>query len=190
MKRLLFTLFVLVFVFGITAAYAGGEGCPAAVKAACAGKASAAKKAGCPMSKAEADALSEKESKTEHVCPDVSGKAKLNQFHEAMHPMHVAVMEEDFDEFNERLPNLLKASEALADYKCHGYEKCSEPCRKDFDGKKAELIEAVDDLKEVCKGKDNEKITVNFDVMHEAYITFANTCVYPEKAKAEKEKAE
>ncbi len=195
MKRLLFTVFVLVFVFGITAAYAGGEGCPPAVKAACAGKASTAKKAGCPMSKAraettEADATSEEESKTEHVCPDVGGKAKLNQFHEAMHPMHVALNEEDFDEFNECLPNLLKASQALADYKCHGYEKCSETCRKNFDGKKAELIEAVDDLKEVCKGKDNEKITANFDVMHEAYITFANVCVHPEKAKAEKEKAE
>lgn len=199
MKRLLFTLFVLVFVFGIAAAYAGGEGCPAAVKAACAGKQSAAKKAGCPMSKAkaettEAEALSGKESKAKHACPDVSGRADLKGFHEAMHPMHMALMGENFEELHKCLPDLVKASQALADYKCEGYEKCSETCKKGFDGKKAEFLESIDGLAEACKGKDNEKITANFDVMHEAYITFANCCVHPEKThkveKAKTDKAE
>jgi hypothetical protein len=49
-------------------------------------------------------------------------------------------------------------------------------------------------LAEACKGKDNEIITSNFDVMHEAYISFANCCVHPEKTgkveKVKKEKAE
>lgn len=168
MRRLLFTVFVLVFVFGITAGYAWSSSC---------------------CSKAKADGHSKEKSEAKHHCPDVSGRADLKGFHEAMHPMHMALMDEDFDELQKCLPDLLKASQALADYKCEGYEKCSKPCKKGFDGKKAELIEAVDGLKEVCRGKDNEKMTANFDVMHEAYITFANVCVHPEgteKAKTAK----
>ena len=188
MKRLLFTGLVLVFVFGITAGYAWSDSCCSKKKADGDVKASAAKKAGqCTRAKG----LSDEESKGKHHCPDVSERAALNEFHEAMHPMHAALNEKDFEELNECLPSLLKASQALIDYKCEGYEKCSEPCKKDFDGRKAELIEAVDGLKEVCKGKDNEKMTANFDVMHEAYITFANTCVHEEKAeKIEKADAE
>ncbi len=191
MKRLLFTAFVLVFAFGITAGYAWSDSCCSKKKAEGDVKASAAKKAGqCTRAKG----LSDEESKGKHHCPDVSERAALNEFHEAMHPMHAALNEKDFEGLNECLPNLLKASETLIDYKCEGYEKCSDPRKKDFDGRKAELIEAVDGLKEVCKGKDQEKMTANFDVMHEAYITFANVCVHPEgtekEHKAEKEKAE
>lgn len=186
-------MFTVVFAFGITAAYAGDEGCPGA-KASTAGKTCPAKKTGCSMKQAKAEtdedeAPSEEESKTEHVCPDVSGRASLENFHEAMHPMHVALIEEDFDEFDSCLPDLVKASQALTAYKCERYDKCPDDCRKNFDGKKAELIEAVDHLSEACKGKDTEKITADFDVMHEAYITLANTCDHREK-KAEKEKTE
>ena len=190
MKRLLFTVFVIVFVSGNAFAFAGSERCGEKKSA------SAHKSEYCPRKaevQASADAsLSDKEAKgkTKHVCPNVSGKTRLNEFHEAMHPMHVALMGEDFEELHKCLPGLLKASEALVDYKCDGYEKCSEPCKKSFDGKKAEFLESIDMLAEACKGKDNEKITANFDVMHEAYITFANCCVHPEKAKAEKQKAE
>jgi hypothetical protein len=192
-KRLLFIMFTVVFAFGITAAYAVDEGCPGA-KASDAGKTCPAKKTGCPMKQAKAEtaedeALSEGESETGHVCPDVSGRATLESFHEAMHPMHVALIEEDFDGFGSCLPNLVKASQALTAYKCYRYDKCPDDCRKNFDGKKAELIEAVDHLSQACKDQDREKITDNFDIMHEAYITFANTCDHREK-KAEKEKTE
>lgn len=188
MKRFLFTVFVLVFVFGI--AFAGSERCGEKKSASAHKSEYCGKKAEAQASAATSLSDEEAKEKTKHVCPDVSGKTRLNEFHEAMHPMHVAVMDEDFEELRKCLPNLLKASEAVADYKCHGYEKCSEACKKNFDGKKAELIEAVDHLSEACKGKDTEKITANFDIMHEAYITFANVCVHPEKAKLEKEKVE
>lgn len=188
MKKLLFTAFVLVFVFGITAGYAWGDSCCPKKKAEGDVKASAAKKTGhCTRTKG----LSDEETKAGHHCPDVSGRADLKGFHEAMHPMHMALMGEDFEGLHKCLPSLLKASAALVDYKCEGYEKCSEPCKKSFDGKKAEFLESIDMLAEACKGKDNEKITSNFDVMHEAYISFASTCVHAEKAeKIEKAEAE
>ena len=187
MKRLLFTVFAVVFVFGITAAYAScGKACCPGAKAATADEEPAVQEEA-----AKAEASSEEESEAKHACPDVSGRAVLKGFHEAMHPMHMALMDEDFEELHKCLPELLKASEALVDYKCDGYEKCSETCKKKFDGKKAEFLESVDKLAEACKGKDNEKITSNFDVMHEAYITFANVCVHPEKAeKAKKAETE
>jgi hypothetical protein len=171
---------------GVVAAYAG-EGCGAKAKAA---GAKDAKVKACCAAKAKAAAsvtLSDEEGKEEsaHVCPDVSGRVALKNFHHAMHPMHMALGESDFDGLREKLPALVEATKAVGEYKCDGYEKCSEPCRKDFDGRKAELLESVDKLEEACKGKDNEIVTASFDVMHEAYITFANTCVHPEEEKAE-----
>jgi len=90
--------------------------------------------------------------------------------------MHVALSESNFDAVREGLPNLIKASKAVDKYKCEGYDKCSKECRKTFDSRKDDLMDAVKSLKKACKGKDNEKVTASFDKMHEAYITFANTC--------------
>ena len=186
MRRLLFTVFVIVFVFGIAAGYAWGDSCCPKAKATTTDNEPTAQ-----LQVAKADAHSGEESKAKQHCPDVSGRADLKGFHEAMHPMHMALMGENFEELHECLPELLKASKALADYKCEGYEKCSETCKKGFDGKKAEFLESIDNLAKACKGEDSEKITANFDVMHDAYITFANCCVHPEKAKkAEAETAE
>jgi hypothetical protein len=183
-RRALIAAFVIVFVFGIAFALAGDENCQMA------------KKTGCCASKAEAQGTGasaysdDEKEQAAHVCPDVTGRTALQEFHEAMHPMHMALGAEDFEKFDECLPTLMKASKRLVDYKCDGYEKCPESCRKNFDGKKAELIQAVDQLSEACKGKDKERITADFDVMHEAYITFANTCVKPETEKAEEKKAQ
>jgi hypothetical protein len=179
-KRAFIAAFVMVFVFGTTLAFAGDE------------NPGTAKKAGCCASKAQvkgtaATALSDEEKEEKvHVCPDVIGKTALEEFHQAMHPMHLALGEENFEEFSQGLPKLMNATENLADYKCDGYEKCSEACRKNFDGKKADLIQSVDRVSEACISRDREKMTANFDVMHEAYITFANTCAHPERGKAEK----
>ena len=184
MRRVLSAAFLLVFILGITLAFAGDEN-PAG-----------AKRAGCCASMAKAQSMAatalsdEEKEKTAHVCPDVTGRTALQEFHEAMHPMHMALGAEDFEKFDECLPTLMKASKKLVDYKCDGYEKCSDACRKNFDGKKAELIQAVDQLGEACKTKDKERITADFDVMHEAYITLANTCVKPETEKTEEKKAE
>ena len=187
MRRILFMLLAFVLVFGVVAAFAG-EGCgdKAATKAAgatnakacCAGKANAA-------SASNAMSVDKAAAEAGHVCPDVVGRTVLTNFHENMHPMHMAVKESNFDQLREKLPALVEASKAVADYKCDGYEKCSDACRKNFDGKKGELLESVNNLKEACKGQDNEKVAAAFDVMHEAYISFASTCAHPEEKPAE-----
>ncbi len=185
MKRILFTVLVIVLAMGIVTAYAGdGCGAKATVKDAGAAKAKA-----CCAGKSKADcgakALSGEKAEGGHKCPDVSEQAALMNFHEAMHPMHMALQESNFDLLREKLPVLIKTTKAVGDYKCDGYEKCSDPCRKNFDGKKGDLLESVNSLKEACKGKDNEKVTAAFDIMHEAYISFANICVHPEEKPAE-----
>ena len=188
MKRILFTVLIIVLAMGIVTAYAG-EGCGAKATAKDAG---ATKAKACCAGKAKAECATTKTlsgdkagAKEDHVCPDVTERTALMNFHEAMHPMHVAYQENNFDQLREKLPTLMKTTKAVGEYKCDGYEKCSDPCRKNFDGKKGDLLESVNSLKEACKGKDNEKVTAAFDVMHEAYITFANTCAHPEEKPAE-----
>lgn len=198
MRRFLFSVFVLLLVVGIAAAFAGDSDKAASVKdakAACgANKVDAAC---CAKGQTQASATlaaantGDKEESADpaetkdHVCPDVSNRNSLKTFHEAMHPMHMALGEGDFDALRKGLPVLVDASKGVTDYKCDGYDKCSDTCRKNFDGKKAEFLESVDGLKKACKGKDNEKVTGAFNVMHEAYIVFANTCAAPEEKPAE-----
>jgi len=157
-----------------------GEGCSEAVKKACA---AAKTKAGCCASKAKTTTAQEKSAEksaevsvVDQNCPDVGGRTALREFHESMHPLHMAVGAKDYDAVREGLPGLLKASEAVGEYKCEGYENCPKDQKKAFDSNKKELLNAVKNLKKACKGKDDEKVTASFDKMHEAYIAFANTC--------------
>jgi len=190
-KRIIFTVLVIVLAMGIVTAYAGDACCAkgdvkatkadaAASKACCPGK-TGASCAGKTMSGEKADVKAE----GDKVCPDVTDRSALMNFHEAMHPMHVAVKESNFDVLREKLPTLVDATKGVGDYKCAGYENCSDACRKVFDGNKGALMQSVENLKEACKGKDNEKVTLAFDIMHEAYITFANTCSHDEEEPVE-----
>jgi hypothetical protein len=160
-------------------ALAGDEkGCSEAVRKACP---HAKAEAGCDSHKAagvQKVSVEESRESTEesHVCPDVKDRAALQGFHESMHPMHMALSSSDYDDVRAGLPNLLKASEAIEQYKCKGYENCPRDERKAFDQNKKVLIQAIKDLKEACKGDNNEKVTASFDKMHEAYISFANAC--------------
>jgi hypothetical protein len=180
LKRVLISIFAVAFVFSAMALAGDKDGCSEAAKKACA---AAKTKAGCCASKANAASVqkitaekAEETVKEDHTCPDVGSRAALQGFHETMHPLHMALGEENYDAVREGLPGLLKATRAVSEYKCEGYDKCSEECRKTFDSRKGELVDAVNGLKKACKGKDNEKVTASFDKMHEAYITFANTC--------------
>lgn len=194
MKRIILLAFIFVFAIGVVVVSAEGDGCDKAAK-----KASAAAGAkSCCAAKAKTasvEKLSDKDVKKSfscsgtsshaaknlsgeksHACPDVSSNAALEGFHESMHPMHVALGEKDFDTIREKLPNLITASKSVADYKCASYDKCSDASRKTCDSMKTDLIDSVEQLKLACKGGDNELVAVSFDGMHEAYITFANTC--------------
>ena len=182
-----------MFAFSATVLGSDGKGCSEAAKKAC----TAAKTdAGCSAAKsseaavtaseqaaveptavkpAEAEQIA-KTSTDSHVCPDVAGKSALQGFHESMHPLHMALSENNFDAIRSGMPNLLKASKAVENYKCDGYDKCPKEVRSNFENRKKDLLEAVSGLKTACKGKDDAKVTAAFDKMHEAYITFANTC--------------
>jgi hypothetical protein len=111
-------------------------------------------------------------------CPDVAGRNELNNFHENMHPMHMALEESKYADLKAGLPKLVEASKALAAYKCPMWDKCSDECKKDFETKKASLLNAVGELAASCKGDDNAKIDGTFEVMHEAYIQFASICAH------------
>lgn len=191
MRRILFMFLAFMLIFSVTSAFAG-EGCgeKAAVKAGdgkscCAGKQMKAGTAAKTVSVSQEDAK-----EAEQGCPDVSTRTALMDFHEAMHPMHVALGASDFSLMREGLSDLVKASKGVKAYKCDGYEQCSKECRKNFDGKKKALLNAVNDLKKACKGKDDQKVADKFDVMHEAYITFANACVHEEKPEGRSERSQ
>ena len=178
MRRFLISIFVVAFLFSAIA-IAGNQGCSEAARKACTASKT---KAACDAHKtSEASvqiASSEKADETaeaDHVCPDVGGRTALQGFHECMHPLHMALSNDDYDAIREGMPSLLKASKAVEKYECKGYDKGSKEFRETFDSRKKELLNAVNDLKKACKGKDNEKVTASFDKMHEAYIAFANT---------------
>ena len=175
MRRILFSIFMLIFLLSSFAGAGDGKGCSEAAKKVCP---AAKTKAGCGAKKAESASLqtlqkSDEEAKAGHICPDVGDKAALQEFHESMHPMHVALGEQNYDAVRE---GLLKASKTVDKYKCEGHDKCSKECRKIFKNRKNDLMNALKNLKKACKGKNDEKVTASFDKMHEAYITFANTC--------------
>jgi hypothetical protein len=180
LKRVLISIFAVAFAFSAMALAGDGKGCSEAAKKACA---AAKTKAGCCAKKAKAASAQTisgenagELTKADHSCPDVGERAALQGFHESMHPLHMALNDQNYDAIREGLPSLLKASKAVDKYKCEGYDKCSKDCRKTFDSRKDDLLDAVKSLKKACKGKDNEKVMASFDNMHEAYITFASTC--------------
>lgn len=180
MKRILISILTVIFAFSAIAVAGDGKDCSEAAKKACG---AANTKSGCCAAKTKTASVqklsgdnSEEIAKEDLACPDVGDRAALQGFHESMHPMHMALSEGNYDAVREGLPSLLKASEGVNKFKCEGYENCPKDQRKAFDSNKKELLSAVKDLKKACKGKDNEKVTASFDKMHEAYITFANTC--------------
>lgn len=188
MRRILFSVFVLVMAAALVASADDGSSAKAASKAAgcCAG---GKMKASCAQAMA-AQVKSEGSEKVDagHVCPDVTGRTALMEFHEAMHPMHMALGASDFNTLREGLPQLLEASKEVKDYKCAGYENCPKDARKNFDGRRSDLMKAVKNLKKACKGKDDEKVAEKFNIMHEAYIALANACVRDDGSGGEAEK--
>lgn len=180
MKRVLISFFAVAFAFSAIAMAGDGDGCSEAARKACG---AAKTKAGCCAKKAKVSSAKTISGETavvlteaDDACPEVGDRAALKDFHESMHPLHMALSAQNYDAVREGLPDLLKASKEVKKFKCEGYDKCSKDCRKTFDNRKRELLQAVSGLKKACKGKDNEKVMVSFDKMHEAYISFANTC--------------
>jgi len=205
-----FLVFALVFVFMTVMANADEKGktCSETCKVKCAsGKAAAAQttgteakdaKAACEGMKTEdapaavinaTDASVSSTSaapKLAETCPDVKGQASLEAFHEAMHPMHMALEDGKYAELRKGYPELAKNSEGIKAYNCPMSDKCPPECKKSFDGKKAELLKAVEELGVACNGTDDKKLESSFMTMHEAYIGFASMCQHEKPAAEEK----
>gem|GEM_PF-3337587 len=187
MRRILFSLLAIILVFGVVNIYAQ-EGCGGKAAAKSSGGKSCCANKGAQASCAKM--MSQDKGASKEGCPDVTGRAALTEFHTAMHSMHQALGANDFVALREGLPQLLKTTDGVKDYKCDGNSQCSKECRKDFDNKKSALLKSVKDLKKACKGNDDQKVADKFNVMHEAYIAFAGVCSPKEGAEGSSERTQ
>jgi hypothetical protein len=198
-KKLL--VFVLAIVFMTALAYADEKGkpCSETCKVKCAaGKATAqatgteAKAADAVKVEAVPAVAGEKAPaaveapKLAETCPDVHGEAALEAFHEAMHPMHMALEDGKYADLRKGYPELLKASEGIKGYSCPMSDKCPPECKKAFDDKKTGLLKDVEALGVACNGTDDKKVEASFMSMHEAYIGFASMCKHEKPAEEKK----
>jgi len=124
--------------------------------------------------------------KIAETCPDTKGQAELEAFHGAMSPMHMALEDNKYDEMRKDYPNLAKTTDGIKAYNCPMGDKCPPECKKAFEGKKAELLKAVDEVGVACKGTDDKKLESAFMTMHEAYINFATMCKAEKPAEEKK----
>ncbi len=176
------------------------DGCPMMGKDAKATTTGDKEMAGCPMMKKAADkaetpstaadqATATKEGASAAVspavatskmsdesCAEMPGKAEFENFHNVMHPMHMALKDSKYDEIKSSMPKLMEASKSLAAAKCPMPGKCSPECMKAFDTKKATLMKAVDGLDAACKTSDNKQIETSFNAVHTAYYDLAAMC--------------
>jgi hypothetical protein len=132
-----------------------------------------------PATAVATQAVAKDEKVMEGACPDVSDRSQLETFHELMHPMHMALEDQDYATIRTGMPKLAEASKGVAAYKCPASDKCSPDCVKKFDEKKAMFLKSVDELNAACKTDDNAKVDATFGVMHEAYVGFASMCAHP-----------
>lgn len=118
---------------------------------------------------------------TEAECPDVTGKAQLENFHNVLQPMHEALNEKNYDAMRGSVPKLEDAAAGLKAAQCPGGDKCPADCKKNYEAKKANLLKKVDDVNDASKTTDNAKFEKAFMAMHTAYIEFASSCNMPKE---------
>jgi len=151
------------------------SGCPIAKSCAKAGSKPACGTAAVSI-QAETAAIAPKTADTHegHACPTDTKCKELDEFHEAMHPLHMALENTDYDAIRAGYPMLVSKADALKNLKCA--ETCAAD-KKDFDKKRDNLIKEVASLGKAVKGSDNEKLALGFDKMHAAYVELGNLCV-------------
>jgi len=152
-------------------AKAQSAGCPMARSCAKAGT-----KSKCGVSalsgKAEIKASAPKAAES-HACPtDVKCK-ELTDFHEAMHPLHMALEKADFEAIRTGYPTLAQKVDALKKLDC---AKTCSANKKDFTKKRDKLVKRVDKLGKAVKGDNDKKLAKEFDSMHDAYVELGNLC--------------
>jgi len=148
-----------------------------------------AQSAGCPMAKACAKAGTKPACATTattaatpkpadmtetHACPTDTKCKELTDFHETMHPLHMALENADFTAIRDGYPMLAKKAEALKSIEC---AKTCPANSKDFTKKRDNLIKEVANLGKAVKGSNDKKLAKEFDKMHTAYEELGNLCV-------------
>jgi hypothetical protein len=124
--------------------------------------------------------------KIAETCPDVDGNKALENFHNAMSPMHMALEDNKYAEVRGGYAELLKASEGVKTYSCPMGDKCPPECKKSFDEKKSTLLKDVEELGAACKGTDDKQVDAAFMAMHEAYVSFASMCKHDKPSEDKK----
>jgi hypothetical protein len=129
------------------------------------------KMTGCPMH--AGDAKAEAETKSEATaCSGKLQSSELMQFHEAMHPMALAIGFEgeakpDLAKFRTLYPAMKEKVDALAAIPVDD-KIATDP--KAFTEKRAELAKNVSELGIACQGKDDAVINPAFQKVHESYV--------------------
>lgn len=144
-------------------------GCPAAAKCTAAGTKPACLAEGKQTKSAQvmATKLGSSEINEHDACPTVQKCKELTEFHEAMHPLHMALEAEDF--------NSIRTGYAVLSGKANNIRKmkCDDTCVKDvkaFEEKRAAFLKSVEALGKACKSDDDRILADAFNLMHSAYI--------------------
>jgi copper chaperone CopZ len=106
-----------------------------------------------------------------YVCPTIKECKELIEFHKAMHPMHMALAEKNYEAVCNGYQKLAEKAEAI---KMMVSDEKHVKDAKAFEEKRNILLKTVVELGDVCKAKDDKKLTEAFDRMHEAYIELGN----------------
>ena len=139
------------------------SGCP--LSATCK---SAGTKDKCTPASAKLDKASMTAVKTEaHTCPTLTECKELIAFHDAMHPLHMALEANDYEAVRAGYPSLKAKADAVVAMKCD--KSCVTDVSK-FDERRAKLQKSVDGLGKAVSGNNDEKLAKAFDKMHDAYV--------------------
>lgn len=145
------------------------DGCP---MAATCKKAGSHEKCGHSTTAAKAGTATLSSKKAEHLdvghaCPTITQCKELIDFHEAMHPLHMALSDGNFDLIRSDYTTLADKADAVKMMKCD--ESCVTDVRQ-FEKLRKNLLKHVNNLGKACKSDNNEKLATAFDKMHGAYV--------------------
>jgi copper chaperone len=103
---------------------------------------------------------------TDHACVTLTQCKELNEFHEAMHPLHEALGNGDYTAVRAGYAGLAEKANAVEAM------KCDKSCVRDvnaFEKYRQNLLTSVDRLGDACKQTDDRKLAEAFEKMHDAY---------------------
>ncbi len=117
----------------------------------------------------------EKGENDEHLCATLKSCKELNEFHEAMHPLAMAIgfegdEEKDYDFVRQNYPELKAKAMALSKIKIDDKMVTD---TKAFEKKRKELVKAVEDFGAAISKNDKAMMDRTFEIVHKAYIDLA-----------------